>query len=267
MFSPFLCCQEEGKEVELVEDPGLGDEAYPAFSWHADQNLAKHLDVATPHKVLTPRHDLQQQEPEPETPAAVPAPEETEVPESEETAAGPVLFDVVVLRDAEPTFGINLSLADQVCMVADITDGTLIGKWNETCDPAHKVKRGDRVFALNKRCYKAKDVPNSLKIATGKITVTFQRPRRNKVTLHTGGQSLGISLREGPDFLLVFDIFAGVVAEYNKSVCDRPGTQLRKSSRITSVDGVKGTGEDLMKLIRSGADAKEERTLEFITWC
>eukprot|EP00931_Biecheleriopsis_adriatica_P114934 TRINITY_DN907_c0_g1_i1.p2 TRINITY_DN907_c0_g1~~TRINITY_DN907_c0_g1_i1.p2 ORF type:complete len:238 (+),score=56.65 TRINITY_DN907_c0_g1_i1:88-801(+) len=199
-----------------------------------------------------------QPEPSPtvEEAAAAPAP-------AAPGAVEPGVFNVVVFRNTE-SFGIDVSAADKVCMVNDVAPDSLLGKWNDTCESDRQIRKTDRLFAINGQTFKkAKDALGALKTTSGEITLTFQRATLNKVTLSTDGCPLGLSLKDGPNFLLVLDVFEGAVETYNNDVPSEK--QLRNSSRIIKVDGVAGAGDEMLKVISSRIDAKQ-RELEFLTW-
>eukprot|EP00930_Biecheleria_cincta_P085331 TRINITY_DN74725_c0_g1_i1.p1 TRINITY_DN74725_c0_g1~~TRINITY_DN74725_c0_g1_i1.p1 ORF type:complete len:237 (+),score=51.59 TRINITY_DN74725_c0_g1_i1:28-738(+) len=183
------------------------------------------------------------------------------------SADEPNHFTVTVDRAPGTFLGIDLVAAGKVCMVDNITENdSLVGEWNRTCDSSAQVRRYDRLCKVDGRLSeKGKDALDAIKACQGKVTIEFERPNILEVRLPTGkGQSLGLRLKAGPNFLLVTNVDEGSVKVYNSGVDQ--SQQIKASSRIMTVNGKTVSGEELMKEIQRSADALEVVELKVLTW-
>eukprot|EP00931_Biecheleriopsis_adriatica_P080419 TRINITY_DN53775_c0_g1_i1.p1 TRINITY_DN53775_c0_g1~~TRINITY_DN53775_c0_g1_i1.p1 ORF type:complete len:235 (-),score=49.38 TRINITY_DN53775_c0_g1_i1:51-674(-) len=172
------------------------------------------------------------------------------------------LFDVKIVREEGRYIGVRLTAAGQVCMVESILKGSCIDEWNEA-HPSERVQQYDWLWALNGLVtVRGKDMVLLLKRSKDdELVFTFARHNLNQVVFQGRGKELGLVLKEGVDFLLVGDVDEGIVEDYNSTVAVEK--RLTASSRILSVDGVKGTARDLMDRISNGS---QEVTIEYVSW-
>eukprot|EP00931_Biecheleriopsis_adriatica_P109403 TRINITY_DN83666_c0_g1_i1.p1 TRINITY_DN83666_c0_g1~~TRINITY_DN83666_c0_g1_i1.p1 ORF type:complete len:239 (+),score=52.65 TRINITY_DN83666_c0_g1_i1:68-784(+) len=176
----------------------------------------------------------------------------------------PVVLDIVVLRKPAQPFGMDLSASGSVCVVNTIPRDGVVGEHNASASPDLQVRQYDRLLSVNGDApSKGKEILELLKVATGDIALRFQRPVMTKAILKKDARgSLGVMLKEGPNFLLVTRVVEGPVEEYNATVS--ADQALVVSSRIFRVNGASGGGEALMKLV---LDPKlTEVPVEFMTW-
>jgi len=188
-------------------------------------------------------------------------------PRGTPSADEPSNFTISVERAPGSFLGIDLVAAGKVCMVDNVTpNDSLVGEWNRTCANNVQVRKYDRLLKVNGRVSeKGKDALDAIKESQGNVTIDFQRPNILEVRLPSGtGQSLGLRLKAGPNFLLVTSIDEGSAQVYNSGV--EPRQQIKASSRILTVNGKTISGDELMKEIKRSADASEVLEMKVLTW-
>lgn len=183
----------------------------------------------------------------------------------EETASSaPAKFNVTVERTENSFFGMDLSAAGPVLMVSTIADPkSLIGSWNSTCASNLQVAQYDRLVTVNGfEGATGKETLAMLKSSKGQIVLVFERPNIFEADIKkSGGQTLGLTLSPGPNFLLVNDVQGGPVQEYNASV--QPRLQIQSGARVISVGGHTGTGKELLSMIEAMSDTTK---IKVATW-
>eukprot|EP00931_Biecheleriopsis_adriatica_P039706 TRINITY_DN22696_c0_g1_i1.p1 TRINITY_DN22696_c0_g1~~TRINITY_DN22696_c0_g1_i1.p1 ORF type:complete len:261 (+),score=60.11 TRINITY_DN22696_c0_g1_i1:56-784(+) len=173
------------------------------------------------------------------------------------------MFEIQVYRTPTTFYGMDLSVAGKVCMVNSVEQDSLVGLHNRAATDQMQVKRHHRLLYVNGDGGSGKEVLEKLKAYVGAVTLKFQSPCCNKVTFRKDAEgSIGLSLKEGPDFLLVLNVREGSPAEeYNATATDEKS--ILASSRVLSVDGVMDSGSNLMAMVKA---ARQELTLTFLTW-
>ncbi|CAE7711451.1 unnamed protein product [Symbiodinium sp. CCMP2456] len=159
-------------------------------------------------------------------------------------------FSVDVVRSPGTSFGVDISAAGKVCMVNAVQAGSLVGDWNNQCAPDHRIRQYDRLMAFNgDRPSKGKEMLEKLRDASGPVTITVQRPVVQQVIVSKNGKELGLGVIDGQSFLLVTRIAEGAVNDHNLAAAS--DQVIKVPSRIVTVDGKKGSGAELLKLMEN----------------
>ncbi|CAE7719677.1 unnamed protein product [Symbiodinium sp. CCMP2592] len=164
-------------------------------------------------------------------------------------------FSVDVVRSPGTSFGVDISAAGKVCMVNAVQAGSLVGDWNNQCAPEHRIRQYDRLMAFNgDRPSKGKEMLEKLRDASGPVTITVQRPVVQQVIVSKNGKELGLGVIDGQSFLLVTRIAEGAVNDHNLAATS--DQVIKVPSRIVTVDGKKGSGAELLKLMENVAGSE-----------
>ncbi|OLQ08650.1 hypothetical protein AK812_SmicGene7830 [Symbiodinium microadriaticum] len=164
-------------------------------------------------------------------------------------------FSVDVVRSPGTSFGVDISAAGKVCMVNAVQAGSLVGDWNNQCTPDHRIRQYDRLMAFNgDRPSKGKEMLEKLRDASGPVTITVQRPVVQQVIVSKNGKELGLGVIDGQSFLLVTRIAEGAVNDHNLAAAS--DQVIKVPSRIVTVDGKKGSGAELLKLMENVAGSE-----------
>jgi len=159
-------------------------------------------------------------------------------------------FSVDVVRSPGTSFGVDISAAGKVCMVNAVQAGSLVGDWNNQCAPENRIRQYDRLMAFNgDRPSKGKEMLEKLRDASGPVTITVQRPVVQQVIVSKNGKELGLGVIDGQSFLLVTRIAEGAVNDHNLAAAS--DQVIKVPSRIVTVDGKKGSGAELLKLMEN----------------
>ncbi|CAE7721473.1 unnamed protein product [Symbiodinium pilosum] len=159
-------------------------------------------------------------------------------------------FSVDVVRSPGTSFGVDISAAGKVCMVNAVQAGSLVGDWNNQCAPEHRIRQYDRLMAFNDdRPSKGKEMLEKLRDASGPVTITVQRPVVQQVTVSKSGKDLGLGVIDGQSFLLVTRIAEGAINDHNLAATS--DQVIKVPSRIVTVDGKKGSGAELLKMMET----------------
>lgn len=159
-------------------------------------------------------------------------------------------FTVMVQKEEGCALGVNLIAAGSVLMVHDdaIDPEGLLGLWNASCIDDLKVARYDRLLQINEyRTTNTHELVDRVKTCEGMIELTFEKPSIRWVKL-SGGHSLGLSLKYGPDFAEVIAVQEWFAQKYNAGLS--PPQRIKPSSKIVEIDGQRGTGKQLLDLSR-----------------
>eukprot|EP00439_Symbiodinium_sp_Y106_P078049 s2025_g16.t2 len=149
-------------------------------------------------------------------------------------------FSVDVVRSPGTSFGVDISAAGKVCMVNAVQAGSL----------ENRIRQYDRLMAFNgDRPSKGKEMLEKLRDASGPVTITVQRPVVQQVIVSKNGKELGLGVIDGQSFLLVTRIAEGAVNDHNLAAAS--DQVIKVPSRIVTVDGKKGSGAELLKLMEN----------------
>eukprot|EP00930_Biecheleria_cincta_P015674 TRINITY_DN12994_c0_g1_i1.p1 TRINITY_DN12994_c0_g1~~TRINITY_DN12994_c0_g1_i1.p1 ORF type:complete len:226 (-),score=32.32 TRINITY_DN12994_c0_g1_i1:157-834(-) len=176
-------------------------------------------------------------------------------------------FSVTVDRAPDSFFGIDLSAAGAVCMVNEVTNtNSLIGAWNQSVEPARHVAKNDRVVSVNGQSSdKAKDLLDILKSSHGLLHLEFERPEIIEAELHPGTeQACVFTMKKGPTFLLITGVDETAFEVHNPDA--DPRHVFQSSSRVVEVNGIRGSGDELIEEYRKGTSRSEAVTLRVLTW-
>ncbi|CAK9064715.1 unnamed protein product [Durusdinium trenchii] len=177
---------------------------------------------------------------------------------------GDLTFDVTLEVQLGGFYGADLIAVGKVCVVNGINDRGLIFEWNQDAPAEQKVRKFDRLVAVNgQTSERGKEVLDLARFAEGDTVLTFRRSQVNEVKLSSNGASpaAGLQLKEGPGFLLVTVIDAGAAQEHNATAPVM--RQIQPADWIIGVSDLEGAGRTLMDKV---INAEKELTLKVAVW-
>eukprot|EP00931_Biecheleriopsis_adriatica_P101317 TRINITY_DN76483_c0_g1_i1.p1 TRINITY_DN76483_c0_g1~~TRINITY_DN76483_c0_g1_i1.p1 ORF type:complete len:257 (-),score=46.80 TRINITY_DN76483_c0_g1_i1:4-774(-) len=152
-------------------------------------------------------------------------------------------YVVEVYRPADRAFGFNFHSCDgQTLIVTEITPGSIMDQWNNTCPSNWVVNLFDRLVQINGQFGYSQELVAKLKGA-GHFHLVFKRPRELEMTVSKNGKALGLLLSPTSGAgLFVQDIQAGAARD--------AGLNVKASDHIVAVNGRTGSAMEMMEAIK-----------------
>lgn len=156
-------------------------------------------------------------------------------------------FTVAVVRDVATPIGLTLDLADGVsCVIVSVNPG-VIHSWNRTAKESI-VQTHDRIIKVNESCGDAQDLITRMRLDT-ELRLSIQRPQKVPIklvkTLCTN-YGIEVSCFSKSSSLLITKVNGGAMTQWNGFTS---GPKVKRHDRIIEVNGIRGEGGDLLKLL------------------
>lgn len=164
------------------------------------------------------------------------------------------LFKLTIEKRSSGGLGVDLSPHDgSTLLVGQVKPGPLV-EWNQRAGPDNpqQVLRGDRVVAVNGVEKNAEDILNRMRVDSV-LTFTFRRLLDFNITVpRRHGEPLGLIIADTGSTLKVTRVDAGPVEDTN--IRNGAELEVRPGDEICEVNGISGTGQALMAVMRAAAD-------------
>jgi len=175
----------------------------------------------------------------------------------------------VVNIATQPGVGLGLSLDtfdEKRCLVSDINPNGVIAKWNSTCRPSEKIKRGDCILGVNEHSGTAHEISAMLQKEKENQPHVMMLMKRGKVLnlnirRNHQSESLGLGIDEPPEGVMGVKVKEvtqeGLIEQWNEA---NP-FQVKPHDRVVSVNGLTSS-VDIITLLKEQAALN----IEVLTW-